>query len=418
MTDLDAAEWQRRYEELLEHRQLLTVLLPQVRNASELAEAAQIVTAAVQTALRGEWCVLLTHDGRQVHASGYSGAPDEATVRDLQSEAAAGSSGTVPGPRWVSRSGESSRLVIPLVGDVPPTLFLVVGYPTATKVSQHALELAADFGRQAVLAYENARLALLLREQQAALDTACGLKTEFLAKVNHELRTPLNAVIGFSEALLAGIDGTLNEEQRESITYIHRGGVDLLQLVNDLLDLGKLEARQVDVCPVELGLSDLLPAVLETMRPLAAAKGLDLGLTINPALPPLCTDSRRLRQIVTNLVGNAIKFTARGQVWVTARPMDSGTWELSVADTGCGIPPNQLDVIFEEFIQVDGSSTRKEGGTGLGLPLTRKLAELLGGSVTVTSSVGTGSTFRVNLPIRYGDGMSVQARHNGGKVDG
>ncbi|HEX9546044.1 MAG TPA: histidine kinase dimerization/phospho-acceptor domain-containing protein, partial [Acidimicrobiales bacterium] len=211
-------------------------------------------------------------------------------------------------------------------------------------------------------------------ELQAAnqeLARANKLKSEFLANVSHELRTPLSAIIGFSQILLDGIDGPVNEEQEQDIQQVNRSGQSLLGLINQILDLSKIEAGKMDLSLERVELPGLISSVLESISPLAQEKGLRIDTRFAPSLPAVEADSVRLKQILINLLSNAVKFTERGHIEVSAQP--SGRMvRIAVKDTGTGISPESQKLIFDEFVQGDGSSTRRHGGTGLGLSIVRR----------------------------------------------
>ena len=219
-------------------------------------------------------------------------------------------------------------------------------------------------------------------------------KTAFLASVSHELRTPMNAILGFTEALLAGIDGPLNDEQKASLGWVQRGGKDLLDLINEVLDLSKIEAGKIVIAPEPFDPRELLETVIAQHRSLATGKGVRLSWREEGLPEQVVLDRGRTRQVLVNLVGNALKFTEHGEVEVVGSGGSDDHLCIEVRDTGSGIPAAQFDAIFEEFRQIEGTV----GGTGLGLPISRRLARLMGGDVTVRSTIGSGSTFRVDLP--------------------
>jgi len=236
-----------------------------------------------------------------------------------------------------------------------------------------------------------------LQEANQELGRANQLKNEFLANVSHELRTPLSAIIGFSQILLDGIDGQLNEEQRQDVEQVHKSGQSLLTLINQILDLSKIEAGKMELSLERMELPELIRSVLGSMRPLALEKGLRLETRLALDVPAVEADRVRLKQILVNLLSNAIKFTNEGHIEVSAKP--SGRMvRISVTDTGVGISPEAQKVIFDEFVQGDGSTTRRHGGTGLGLSIVRKLVELQSGAITVVSEPGSGSTFTFTVP--------------------
>ncbi len=239
-----------------------------------------------------------------------------------------------------------------------------------------------------------------LAEAQRQAEEASHLKSEFLATMSHELRTPLNAIIGFTDLLLTGLPGTLNPKQTDYVQRVVSNGERLLALINDLLDIAKIEAARLELADDILSPAELLLGIDQQLRSLADQKGLAFETTLDPTLPPqIKGDPKRLQQILVNLIGNAIRFTEKGQIGVRMERVDPERWRLSVADTGVGIPAHALEYIFEEFRQADGSSTRQYGGTGLGLAIVRKLAVLMGGTVGVKSEVGKGSEFTVDLPL-------------------
>jgi signal transduction histidine kinase/DNA-binding response OmpR family regulator len=246
--------------------------------------------------------------------------------------------------------------------------------------------------RQAKEAAETAR---------SAAETANRAKSAFLANMSHELRTPLNAVIGFARLVKRRSQDILPQKQLDNLDKVLVSADHLLELINAVLDLSKIEAGRIDIQPVAFDVADLVETCLQTVRPMVESDQVHLVKEIEPDLPQLFTDQDKVRQILINLLSNAVKFTEIGSITVTARRRGE-TLSLAVTDTGIGIPEDALERIFEAFQQVDGSTTRHYGGTGLGLSISRHLARLLGGDVTVESAVGVGSTFSVTLPICYG----------------
>jgi len=223
------------------------------------------------------------------------------------------------------------------------------------------------------------------------------LKSEFLANMSHEIRTPLNSVLALSQLLRDGVPGPLTGDQRKYLEIIMRNGHTLLRLIDDILDLSRIESGhlQVDIETVDIGRE--MAAIVEALSPLATAKDLDTSLKLAPDLPPVLCDVDRLRQILTNLISNAIKFTEAGAVRVTAEARSAAV-TVHVIDTGVGIPEAHLGRIFEEFVQVDQTLARRQGGAGLGLAIARRLAKLMGGDIAVSSVVGSGSRFTLTLP--------------------
>jgi signal transduction histidine kinase len=226
------------------------------------------------------------------------------------------------------------------------------------------------------------------------------LKSQFLATMSHELRTPLNAVIGFSQLLSAGTSGDLNTKQLEKVVRIHKNAETLLEMINDLLDLSKIEAGRLEILQRPFAPRPWIDEILVQIGGLAEQRKLDLTLHYDPAMPSfILGDPIRLKQIASNLITNAIKFTEKGGVTVSIHPSEESTWTLEVTDTGIGIAPHAQDYIFDAFRQVDGSSNRKVGGTGLGLAIVRNLIVLMKGSIKLKSEPAKGSTFTVTLPL-------------------
>jgi signal transduction histidine kinase len=268
-------------------------------------------------------------------------------------------------------------------------------FPTET------IELLRTFATQSALAIQNARLFHEIQDKSHQLEVASQHKSEFLANMSHELRTPLNAIIGFSEVLTDRMFGELNEKQEEYLKDIYASGTHLLSLINDILDLSKIEAGRMELELTDFHLPTALDNALPLVRERAGRRGIALHAEVDERLDQIQADERKLRQVVLNLLSNAIKFTPEGgRIEVRAVPVD-GSLEVSVSDTGVGIAPEDQEAIFEEFRQV-GTAAKKVEGTGLGLALSRKFVELHGGRIWVESRVGVGSTFTFTIPIRTG----------------
>ena len=261
---------------------------------------------------------------------------------------------------------------------------------------------------QAAMAIQNALLFAEVKEKNAALERVNNLKSQFLATVTHELRTPLHSIISYGGLILEGfLDGELTAEQEEHIQFMVRRAEDLSHLVDDMLDLSKIEADRLEVKAEPLALEPCLQEVVDQLKPMANTKGLYLTLEKADSLPMVLADSHRIRQIVINMVSNALKFTEQGGITIRCMLLaDYDLLRISVCDSGIGISPAALGYIFEAFRQADGSTTRRFGGTGLGLTIARKLIELQGGEVAVESVVGIGSIFSFTLPI-----VSTAAAH-------
>jgi signal transduction histidine kinase len=239
---------------------------------------------------------------------------------------------------------------------------------------------------------------LRLQWQSQELEKAYRLKSEFLANMSHELRTPINALIGYAALMLDRIYGDLTTKQEEGLHRIQVSSQHLLALINDILDLAKIEAGKMPVHLELVSLNDIVREVSAQMEPMVRRKGLTFNVQLPKQPVSMHTDRTKVKQIVLNLISNAVKFTAQGSVSISARSNGRDV-RIAVSDTGIGIRPQDLEVIFEEFRQVDQSRTREYGGTGLGLSITRKLIALLGGDIGVASQYGRGSTFTVTLPL-------------------
>ena len=310
---------------------------------------------------------------------------------------------------WISRSGgAAAREGVPLV--------------ETTRGHQHWRDVLIDVAReeaarlgtspevteaviQAVQANADASLVRIanaydkqLRETNAELSRAGQFKSEFLAKMSHQLRTPLTAIIGFCEMLTTGMDGELSRDQAQDIAEIHKSGLVLLELVNDILDLSKIEAGVVEIAAQEVELPTVVDQVISSMRQIADKKALRLTSELSFGAKRVIADPVRVREILTNLVSNAIKFTPAGSISIRSVPVGAMA-EISVLDTGIGIEPAAHGRIFEEFRQASDKISQTYGGTGLGLSIARKLVELQGGQMGVESEPGRGSRFWFTLPI-------------------
>ena len=242
------------------------------------------------------------------------------------------------------------------------------------------------------------RLFTEIQEKSRQLEVASQHKSQFLANMSHELRTPLNAILGYTEMMVDGLYGDMPEKAQGVLERVQSNGHHLLGLINDVLDLSKIEAGQLSLAIEEYSVVDMVATVMSATESLARTKGIALVSTLPQGLPRGMGDARRLTQVLLNLVGNAIKFTDEGKVEIRGARVNDN-FELSVVDTGPGIAAVDQAKIFEEFQQVDNTSTRKKGGTGLGLSISRKIVELHGGQIAVESEVGKGSTFKVTIPI-------------------
>ena len=297
------------------------------------------------------------------------------------------------------RSGVRAVLAVPLLRENHLVGGLVVNRSTPGEFPPEVVELLQTFATQSALAIQNARLFKEIEAKRRELEVAGRHKSEFLANMSHELRTPLNAIIGFSEVLNERMFGELNPKQAEYLKDIHASGTHLLSLINDILDLSKVEAGRMELELSTFSLPAAIDSALTLVRERATRRGVALQASIHHGIGEMSGDERKIRQVLLNLLSNAIKFTPEGgRIEVTAAP-ENGAVDVSVIDTGVGIAPEDHEAVFEEFRQVGESAARQEG-TGLGLALCRKFVELHGGKIWVTSALGAGSTFTFRLPVR------------------
>ncbi len=292
-----------------------------------------------------------------------------------------------------------SILSVPMLRDGNPIGAITVAAPRAVPFPDKQVEVLKTFADQAVIAVENTRLFNEIQDKTHQLEVANRHKSEFLANMSHELRTPLNAVIGFSEVLLERMFGEVNPKQEEYLNDILSSGKHLLSLINDILDLSKIEAGRMELESQPFDLPAALDNALTLIRERAARHGLRLEVTVDPGLGEVKGEERRVKQVLLNLLSNAVKFTPEGGKISLSASLNDGMAEISVADTGVGIAPEDQEAIFEEFRQVGSDYARKREGTGLGLALARRLVALHGGKLWVESEPGKGSTFTFTLPV-------------------
>jgi signal transduction histidine kinase/putative methionine-R-sulfoxide reductase with GAF domain len=298
-----------------------------------------------------------------------------------------------------ARLGYRSLLAVPLLLEQRILGALAVWRQEAGSFAPDVVNLVQTFAAQSALAIQNARLFREIEEKGRQLEIASKHKSQFLANMSHELRTPLNAILGYTELILDSIYGEVPEKLREVMERVEKSGRHLLGLINDVLDLSKIEAGQLTLALSDYSMKEVVQTVYTAVESLAAEKRLALKISVPPDLPPGKGDERRLTQVLLNLVGNAIKFTEAGEVRVQVSVSD-GAFLVSVSDTGPGISETDRGKIFEEFQQADSSTTRKKGGTGLGLSIARRIIELHGGRIWVESSLGKGSTFSFSVPVQ------------------
>jgi signal transduction histidine kinase len=300
---------------------------------------------------------------------------------------------------YVRQAGFHSVLAVPLLRKDKLVGSLVVRRRDRGAFPEDTVELIQTFASQSAIALHNARLFQELEIKSQALSKADKHKSEFLASMSHELRTPLNAILGYTELILDEIYGEVPPRIREVIERLEKNGSHLLRLINDVLDISKIEAGQLELSLETYSLQETVHTVVTSLEPLAAEKALELKTRMAPGLPNGVGDPQRISQVLVNLIGNAIKFTDEGEVAVDIGTAD-GRFVVKVADTGPGLSDLEKDYIFSEFYQADRKGARSEGGSGLGLSIARRIVELHGGAIWVESVPGRGSTFIFTLPIR------------------
>jgi len=416
-------------QEALSQTETLYQISRRIVTAADLPSLYQVIVDELAHWLMPDQCRLVMFDSDKGYGevkAEYQPTPDVETVRipmagnpsyeilrDTQQPVAIEDVSTHPATAQVkdmfSELGIKSVLLVPLV--VRGELVGSVGLDAVDRTrvfNESELEFCRTMASQAAIAIENMRAFEEQKEVAEQLREVDRLKTQFLANMSHELRTPLNSIIGFSRVIIKGIDGPLTEMQKTDLTAISNSGQHLLSLINNMLDLVKIEAGKMELSFEEVDLKPTIKGVMSSAVGLIKDKPIRLEQHVPDDLPIIWADSTRLRQVLLNLISNAAKFTEKGKITLTAGCTEE--WiTIQVTDTGIGVPQEKLEGIFEEFTQVDASTTRRSGGTGLGLPISRHFVELHGGKITVESQVGAGSTFTVTLPIHPEMKQLVQA---------
>ena len=298
------------------------------------------------------------------------------------------------------KAGYRALLSVPLLREDQIIGSLSLNRKAPGEFPAEVVELLKTFATQSALALENARLFQELEEKSRQLEVADRHKSEFLANMSHELRTPLNAVIGFSEVLIERMFGEVNAKQEEYLQDILASGRHLLSLINDILDLSKIEAGRMELELADFHLPQAIDNAVTLVRERAMRRGITLEVAVDDRLGALRGDERKVKQVLLNLLANAIKFTPEGGRVQVRAAVANGVAEIAVSDTGVGIAAEDQEAVFEEFRQVGTDYAKKHEGTGLGLTLSRKFVELHGGKIWVKSQVGQGSTFTFTLPLK------------------
>jgi signal transduction histidine kinase len=296
--------------------------------------------------------------------------------------------------------GYRTVLAVPMMREGVPTGVLTLTRSEARPFTEKQVELVSTFADQAAIAIENVRLFDEIQDKSRQLAEASERKSQFLASMSHELRTPLNAIIGLTEMMSTNAARFGTEKALEPLRRVNAAGTHLLSLINEILDLSKIEAGKLELNPERVNLARLIDEVIGTAGQLAEKNQNRLVVEAQDNLGTLTADSMRLKQILLNLLSNACKFTKEGEVALRVHKVANGRdWvELAVADTGIGMTAEQQAKLFQDFTQADSLTARRYGGTGLGLAISRKLARMMGGDVTVASEPGKGSIFTVRLP--------------------
>ena len=327
-----------------------------------------------------------------VWQAGLTGQPTQ--IAEMRDE-----SYQTPRREFLLRTGYRALLVVPLMRENRIVGALAVTRKAPGAFAPEVVELLKTFATQSALAIQNARLFREIAEKGRQLEVASQHKSQFLASMSHELRTPLNALLGFNEMLLGDIYGEVPGDMRPPLAQMQSSGKHLLRLINNVLDLAKIEAGRMELALAEYSVHDTVESVRSTLQPLAADKGLDFRAAVPADIPLAYGDPGRITQCLMNLAGNSLKFTKAGKVEISVA-MNDGLLRYRVADTGIGIPPDKIEGLFTEFKQTDATVASEYGGTGLGLSISKKFVEMHGGRIWAESEPGRGSVFTFEVPLR------------------
>jgi signal transduction histidine kinase len=297
------------------------------------------------------------------------------------------------------RAGYRAILAVPLLREEHMLGAILVNRRTPGPFAPEVVELLKTFATQSAMAIQNARLFREIAEKGRQLEVASEHKSQFLASMSHELRTPLNALLGFNEMLLGDIYGEVPADMRPPLAQMQSSGKHLLRLINNVLDLAKIEAGRMELALADYSVPDTVESVRSTLQPLAADKGLELVAAVPADIPLAYGDAGRITQCLMNLAGNSLKFTKAGKVEISVT-MNDERLRYRVADTGIGIAPDKIESLFTEFKQTDATVASEYGGTGLGLSISKKFIEMHGGRIWAESEPGRGSTFTFEVPLR------------------
>jgi len=311
-----------------------------------------------------------------------------------------------PNSKVMVDSGHRTVLAVPLVRKGSSIGAILIRRSDVRPFAPKQLALLKTFADQAVIAIENVRLFREIAEKGRQLEEASQHKSQFLASMSHELRTPLNAILGFNEMIIDQVYGEVPADVMAPLENIQTSGKHLLRLINNVLDLAKIEAGRMELALADYAVNDVVESVRATLQPLAAEKGLELAAMLPDDLPLAYGDFGRITQCLMNLAGNSLKFTKSGSVTVAVE-QNGEILTYRVADTGIGIPPDKIDTLFTEFKQTDATIASEYGGTGLGLSITKQFIEMHGGRIWVESVLGQGSTFIFEIPLRVNQGAEA-----------